>query len=105
MATAGNGGAGIDAYLSAAASNSSRLRIKGKNAEANYLVVSDSPERVKSLVDEQMARYITEQENSIRSLQTDTVKKINELKQKRALLLQEYKETKHGNKRDRCPDR
>jgi capsular exopolysaccharide synthesis family protein len=64
-----------------------------KNAEANYLVVSNSPERVKSLVDEQMARYITEQENSIRSLQTDTVKKINELKQKRALLLQEYKET------------
>jgi len=64
-----------------------------KNAEANYLQVSRSPESVKALAEEQMARYITEQENSIRSLQTDTMKKIADLQQRRTLLLQEYKES------------
>ncbi|MEP6847683.1 MAG: polysaccharide biosynthesis tyrosine autokinase, partial [Acidobacteriota bacterium] len=63
-----------------------------KNAEANYLQVSRSPESVKALAEDQMARYITEQENSIRSLQTDTMKKIADLQQRRTLLAQEYKE-------------
>ena len=64
-----------------------------KNAEANYLTVGNSPERLKAMAEEQMARYITEQENNIRTFQTDIVKRIAELRQKRSLLLQEYKET------------
>jgi len=64
-----------------------------KNAEANYLTVSNSPDRLRALAEEQMARYITEQENNIRSFQTDIVKRIAELRQKRSLLLQEYKES------------
>ncbi|MEP6787007.1 MAG: polysaccharide biosynthesis tyrosine autokinase [Acidobacteriota bacterium] len=63
-----------------------------KNAEANYMTVSNSPEKVKALAEEQMARFITEQENSIRSLQSDTLKKIADLRQTRALRLQEYQE-------------
>ena len=52
-----------------------------KDAEANYLTVASSPDKVKSL---------TEQENSLRGLQTDTLKKMADLRQRRALLLQEY---------------
>ena len=47
-----------------------------KNAEANYTTISNSPDKVKALAEEQMARFITEQENSIRALQSDTLKKI-----------------------------
>jgi capsular exopolysaccharide synthesis family protein len=64
-----------------------------KNAEANYLTVSNSPDRLRALAEEQMARYTTEQENNIRAFQTDIVKRIADLRQKRSLLLQEYKET------------
>ncbi|CAN5524128.1 polysaccharide biosynthesis tyrosine autokinase [soil metagenome] len=64
-----------------------------KNAEANYLTVSNSPEQVQSLAAIEMARYTTEQENNIRSLESDTLKKIADLQQTRALRLQEYKET------------
>jgi len=63
-----------------------------KNAEANYLTVSNSPDRLKALAEDQMARYTTEQENNIRLFQTDIDKRIAELRQKRSLLLQEYKE-------------
>jgi len=63
-----------------------------KNAEANYLAVSNSPDKVKALAEEQMARFITEQENNIRALQSDTLKKIADLRQVRALKLQEYQE-------------
>ena len=63
-----------------------------KNAEANYMTVSNSPERIKALAEEQMARYITEQENNIRTLQTDILKRVADLRQRRSLLLQEYKE-------------
>jgi capsular exopolysaccharide synthesis family protein len=63
-----------------------------KNAEANYLTLSKSPEKVRALADEQMARYITEQENNIRALQTDVIKKIADLRQDRAAKLQEYQE-------------
>ncbi|MEQ1605260.1 MAG: polysaccharide biosynthesis tyrosine autokinase [Pyrinomonadaceae bacterium] len=61
-----------------------------KNAEANYLTVSNSPEKVKSLAEAESARYITEQENGLRSLQTDTLRKIADLRQTRALRLQEF---------------
>jgi len=64
-----------------------------KNAEANYFQLNKSPDSVKAQAEEQMARYITEQENNIRSLQTDTMKKIADLQQRRTLLLQEYKES------------
>ncbi len=63
-----------------------------KNAEANYMTVSNSPEKVKAIAEEQMARFITEQENSIRTLQSDTLKKIADLRQIRALRLQEFQE-------------
>jgi capsular exopolysaccharide synthesis family protein len=64
-----------------------------KNAEANYLQLNRSPDSVRSLVEDQMAPYISQQESNIRTLQSDTTKKIAELQQKRTLLLQEYKET------------
>lgn len=63
-----------------------------KNAEANYLTVSNSPERVKALADDQMGRFITEQENVIRVQQADLQKKIADLRQSRELRLQEYQE-------------
>ena len=63
-----------------------------KNAEANYLTLSKSPEKVRALADEQMARYITEQENNIQALQTDVIKKIADLRQDHAAKLQEYQE-------------
>lgn len=61
-----------------------------KEAEAMYLTVSNSPERVKSLAEAESARYITEQENGLRSLQTDTLRKIADLRQARAQRLQEF---------------
>jgi succinoglycan biosynthesis transport protein ExoP len=63
-----------------------------KNTEANYLAVSNSPEKVDALAEQEMARYVTEQENNIRSLETDVFKKIADLKQERAKKLQDYKE-------------
>ncbi len=63
-----------------------------KNAEANFLTVANSPEKARSLAEAESARFITEQENSLRSLQTDTLKKIADLRQTRALRLQEYLE-------------
>lgn len=61
-----------------------------KEAEAMYLTVSNSPEKVKSLAEAESARYITEQENGLRSLQTDTLRKIADLRQARAQRLQEF---------------
>ena len=63
-----------------------------KNSEANYLQLNRSPESVRSLVEEQMAPYISQQESNIRSLQADTTKKTAELQQKRTQLLLDYKE-------------
>lgn len=63
-----------------------------KNAEANYMILSNSPEKVKALAEEQMQRFTTEQENSIRSFQFDTLKKIADLRQTKALRLQEYQD-------------
>ena len=63
-----------------------------KNAEAKYLALEKSPDRVKSLTEEQMARYITEREGDIRKLVNETQQKIAQLKAERAKLLQEYLE-------------
>jgi len=63
-----------------------------KNAEANYLAVSNSPDKVDALAEAEMARYVTEQENNIRSLQADILKKVADLRQQRAQKLQEYQE-------------
>jgi capsular exopolysaccharide synthesis family protein len=63
-----------------------------KNAEANYLAVSNSPDKVDALAEAEMARYVTEQENNIRTLQADLLKKIADLKQQRAQKLQEYQD-------------
>lgn len=54
-----------------------------KTAEADYFAVSESPEKIKALAETLTARYTTEKENSIASLQTDTLKKINELRNQR----------------------
>ncbi|MFL6373811.1 MAG: GumC family protein, partial [Pyrinomonadaceae bacterium] len=63
-----------------------------KNAEANYMAVANSPDKVSSLAEAEMARYVTEQENNIRSVQAEIMKKIADLRQLRAQKLQEYKE-------------
>ena len=63
-----------------------------KNAEANYFEVAKSPERLSAMAEAEMARFITEQQNNIRQFQSDTLKKISDLRQARALKLQEYQE-------------
>ncbi|MCZ2392192.1 MAG: polysaccharide biosynthesis tyrosine autokinase [Acidobacteria bacterium] len=63
-----------------------------KNAEANYFEVAKSPERLAAMAEAEMARFITEQQNNIRAFQSDTLKKISDLRQARALKLQEYQE-------------
>ncbi|HLA95683.1 MAG TPA: polysaccharide biosynthesis tyrosine autokinase [Pyrinomonadaceae bacterium] len=63
-----------------------------KLAEAKYNSVQRSPENARALTEDKMARYITEQENSLRTVRTDTQKKISDLKANRAKLLEEFKE-------------
>lgn len=63
-----------------------------KDAEAKYAAVANNPEKAANLVEEDMARFITEQENSIRQLKAETRKKVAELNQNRAQKLQEYQE-------------
>ncbi len=63
-----------------------------KNAEAELLAVNKSPESLNARVEEQLLRYTTERENSIRSLKNDTQKKITDFKAAREKLLIEYVE-------------
>ena len=63
-----------------------------KNAEANFRTIEADPKRLKAQVEDLSVRFITEQENNIRSLQTDTLKRVADLRQNRARLLQEYQE-------------
>lgn len=51
-----------------------------KTAEANFLAVSDSPDKIKAIAEAEITQFTQAQENSIRSLQTDTIKKINDLR-------------------------
>lgn len=64
-----------------------------KNAEANFLTVQKQPEKAKSLAEAESARFITEQQASLRSLEIETVKRIADLRQQRVLRLQEFLET------------
>lgn len=64
---------------------------KRKDAEAAYMAVSRSPERARELAEAQMARYHTEREQDIRSLENETAKKRQDLMRKRAELLSEYR--------------
>lgn len=63
-----------------------------KTAEADYFAIANSPEKIRALAEDRVQRFTTEQETNIRNLQIDTVKKIADLRQRRTLLLQEYKE-------------
>ncbi len=54
-----------------------------KNAEANYLSVSNSPDKIKAIAEAEITQFTTQQENNIRTLQTDTIKKVNELRNQR----------------------
>lgn len=63
-----------------------------KNAEADYLTVSNSPDKVTALAEEKMAPFITQQDNITRTLQSDLLKKIAELRKERAQKLQEFQE-------------
>lgn len=63
-----------------------------KLAEANYLAVANSPERLNALVEEQSARFITEQENNIRAFRSEILKKMADLRQIRAAKLQDFQE-------------
>ena len=62
-----------------------------KNAQAAFQSVESSPDRLRSLVEVQMARYLTEQENDIRRLVNETNRDIAKLRAERAKLLEEYK--------------
>lgn len=75
--------------------NKQRLEAENqrKNAEAQYLSVSDSPERLKALSEEKSARYITERETDIRNFVNEKEKQIAGLKANKARLLQEYQES------------
>lgn len=63
-----------------------------KTAEANFLSVSDSPEKIRALAEVEVQRYTTEQENNIRALQFDALKKIADLRSQRIERLQLYEE-------------
>ena len=63
-----------------------------KNAEAQYFAVKDNPASVQELARDQMGRYITERENSLRDIRNDTQKKITDLQANKARLLEEFKE-------------
>ena len=63
-----------------------------KNAEAQYMSVKDSPEAIRSLVNEDILRYTTERENSILALRNNTEKDIATLRANRNRLLVEFKE-------------
>lgn len=51
-----------------------------KTAEANFLAVSNSPEKIKAIAEAEITQFTQNQENNIRALQTDTIKKINDLR-------------------------
>lgn len=51
-----------------------------KTAEANYLSVSNSPDKIKALAEAEITQFTQSQENNIRALQTDTIKRINDLR-------------------------
>ena len=63
-----------------------------KNAEANYVTVSNSPDKIRALTEAEIQRFTTEQDNNIRALQADTIKKISDLRSQRVEREQLYEE-------------
>lgn len=63
---------------------------KRKDAEAEYMAVKNDPNRAKELAEAAMARYTSEIENGIRSLQNQNAIKKQELVRRRAELRSEY---------------
>ncbi len=63
-----------------------------KNAEANYFTVSRSPEKIRALAETEVARFTTEQENNIRALRSETLRKIADLRNARIERLQLFEE-------------
>ncbi len=62
------------------------------NAEAELLSVKNEPEKLKSLVAEKLARFITEKENSIVNYRNETQKRIAELQSERSKRLEVFHE-------------
>ncbi len=65
---------------------------KRKDAEAYFLTISGSPDKLRALAEEQVGRYITERENNISSLKRDIIAKISDLRQQKAQKLEIYQE-------------
>lgn len=63
-----------------------------KNAEAQYLAINKSPDQVRALAEESMARYITERDNEVRKQISETQRNIDLLKAQKQKLLEEYQE-------------
>lgn len=74
--------------------NKDRLtaELERTNAEAELMAVKNSPEKLKSMVDSTLARFITEKENSITSVRNEAEKRIADLQSQRAKLLEEFHE-------------
>lgn len=64
-----------------------------KTAEAEYMSVRESPERIRALAEAESARFITERENFLINFRSETDKTIAGLNANKARLLQEYKES------------
>ncbi|MDM7924299.1 MAG: Wzz/FepE/Etk N-terminal domain-containing protein, partial [Pyrinomonadaceae bacterium] len=64
-----------------------------KTAEAEFLSVKESPERIRALAEAESARFITERENFLINFRNETQKTIAGLNANRARMLQEFKET------------
>lgn len=64
-----------------------------KLAEAEYNAVTKNPEGSRSLVEDKMARFITEQENTLRQLRNSVAEKTGELEAEKAKKLEVFKET------------
>ncbi len=63
-----------------------------KNAQAEYYAVKDSPEKLRSLVESQSGRYITERENYVINFRNETARSISVLNANKEKLLVEFKE-------------
>jgi polysaccharide biosynthesis transport protein len=61
-----------------------------KLAEAEYLSIKNSPDRIKALTDQKIAQDLTARNSSLNSFQNETNKKIADLKVERQALLREY---------------
>jgi polysaccharide biosynthesis transport protein len=65
---------------------------KRKDAEAYFLTINGSPEKLRALAEEQVGRYITERENNISSLKRDLIAKVSDLRQQKAQKLEIFQE-------------